>query len=220
MQGHGFLAIWSDVTAQQETDYLHWLTREHTAERVSTAGFLSVRVFRALLPGICRFFILYELEEPDVLGGPAYLARLNAPTPWSQRIMPILGNFIRGGGRLVAAAGTGQGGYLAALRLEDVPASDAAQLVSTLVQSDRIAAVRLLETDAAQTSIPTREKSMRAQDRSFRGLLLIEGLDGGAVRACLNRLPTFAPDLDPPTAEPIYVGFFGLDRRGLPDGSA
>ncbi len=30
----GFLGIWSDVAAQDETDYLHWLTREHTEERL------------------------------------------------------------------------------------------------------------------------------------------------------------------------------------------
>ena len=31
VKGAGFLAIWSDVKAEQETDYLHWLTREHAA---------------------------------------------------------------------------------------------------------------------------------------------------------------------------------------------
>ena len=31
--------------------------------------------------------------------------RLNAPTPWSQRIMPKLGNFMRGGGIMVALQG-------------------------------------------------------------------------------------------------------------------
>ena len=65
-----------------------------------------------------RFFILYELEAPEVLDGPAYLARLNAPTPWSQRIMPQLGNFIRGGGIIVARAGRGEGSTIAALRIE------------------------------------------------------------------------------------------------------
>src|SRR5882724_11592565 len=97
MRGAGFLAIWSDVQPNHLTDYRHWLTREHTTERVTTTGFLGVRVFRAARADINRFFILYELESPEVLDGPAYLARLNAPTPWSQRIMPRLGNFVRAG---------------------------------------------------------------------------------------------------------------------------
>ena len=115
MQGAGFLAIWSDVRLEEETDYLHWLTREHTSERLGVDGFLRVRVYRSLEAGVRRYFIHYELRSPDVLGSEAYLARLNAPTPWSQRIMPILGNFVRGGGRVLARAGTGEGAFLAAL---------------------------------------------------------------------------------------------------------
>ena len=121
MRGAGFLAIWSDVEPDNLTDYRHWLTREHTTERVTTKGFLGVRVFRATRADINRFFILYELEAPEVLDGPAYLARLNAPTPWSQRIMPQLGNFMRGGGVMAARAGRGEGATIVALRIEQLP---------------------------------------------------------------------------------------------------
>ncbi|MGY4434241.1 hypothetical protein ACVWWO_006718 [Bradyrhizobium sp. F1.13.1] len=69
MRGTGFLAIWSDVEAHDLTDYRHWLTREHTTERVTTKGFLGSRVFRAARDDINRFFILYELETPEVLDG-------------------------------------------------------------------------------------------------------------------------------------------------------
>ena len=48
MKADGFLAIWSDVPPEQETDYLHWLTREHAIERLAVEGFLGVRVYRAL----------------------------------------------------------------------------------------------------------------------------------------------------------------------------
>jgi len=41
----GFLAIWSDVEPAGETDYLHWLTREHVQERLSVPGFRAVRIF-------------------------------------------------------------------------------------------------------------------------------------------------------------------------------
>jgi hypothetical protein len=33
MQGAGYLAIWSDLAPQNETDWAHWITREHAAER-------------------------------------------------------------------------------------------------------------------------------------------------------------------------------------------
>src|ERR1700754_3409461 len=139
MRGAGFLAIWSDVEQKALTDYRHWLTREHTTERVTTRGFLASRVFRVTGTDINRFFILYELESPEVLDGPAYLARLNAPTPWSQRIMPILGNFIRGGGVMAARAGRGEGSTVVALRIENLP-KDPAKLAADIVALDGIAA--------------------------------------------------------------------------------
>src|SRR3954452_7470960 len=109
MVDSGFLAIWSDIDAAAETDYLHWMSREHAIERVSIPGFLAMRMFRALDVDARRYFILYELEHGGVVSGPDYLARLNQPTPWSQRIMPQLGNFARGGGHVAAAFGTVRG---------------------------------------------------------------------------------------------------------------
>ena len=169
MRGAGFLAIWSDVEPDNLTDYRHWLTREHTTERVTTKGFLGVRVFRAARADINRFFILYELESPEVLDGPAYLARLNAPTPWSQRIMPQLGNFIRGGGVMAARAGRGEGSTIVALRIEQLP-DNPQRLADAIVALDGIAAVQIGVTDLARTSVPTVEKGMRKDEGIFAGL--------------------------------------------------
>jgi hypothetical protein len=193
MEGAGFLAIWSDLAPPDETDWAHWITREHAAERVGVSGFLACRIFRALGTAANRYFILYELEHENVVGGPDYLARLNAPTPWSQRIMPKLGNFARGGGRIAASAGMGQGGIVAPLRLDSAPGGDPAAVTAELASLDRIIAARVLLTDAAQTSIKTREKGMRANDGSFAALLLIEGLDETAVRNALHHLRAVLP---------------------------
>jgi hypothetical protein len=213
MSGTGFLAIWSDIDAEAETDYLHWMTREHAIERVRIPGFLGMRMFRALQSDVRRYFILYELETPDVVGGAAYLARLNSPTPWSQRIMPQLQGFIRGGGSVAAASGAGLGGYVTALPFEDIAALDGAELVTALAREDRISSARLLATDHAQTVVPTREKEMRTQDSSFDGLLLIEGLDEAAVKSAANNLAERAPKRNAPV--PIYTTIFALDRRLL-----
>src|SRR2546423_754557 len=218
MQGAGYLAIWSDLTPQDETDWAHWITREHAAERVGINGFLACRIFRALGASVNRYVILYELEDERVVGGPDYLARLNAPTPWSQRTMPKLENFARGGGRVAASAGTGQGGIVAPLRLDAAPSWDAATLVADLARLDRIVAARVLLTDIAQTSIKTREKGMRANDGSFAALLLIEGLDGAGARDPLHQ----ARKMLPPGAQgaidalPLYRLAFSLPKRLLP----
>ena len=149
----GFLAIWSDVTAEQETDYLHWLTREHTTERLSVDGFAGVRVYRSLQGDVRRYFTRYDLRTPAVLASEAYLARLNAPTPWTQRIMRIVGNFARGGGRVLAEAGVGRGSILAAFKLDGQSFASPAATVLSIVAQDRIARAELLETDAEGTSI-------------------------------------------------------------------
>ncbi|MBR1199225.1 hypothetical protein JQ634_27345 [Bradyrhizobium sp. AUGA SZCCT0240] len=212
MRGAGFLAIWSDVEPNHLTDYRHWLTREHTTERVTTKGFLGVRVFRAARTDTARFFILYELEAPEVLDGPAYLARLNSPTLWSQRTMPRLGNFIRGGGVMTARAGRGEGSTIVALRIERLPEKPQA-FADALVALDGIAAVQIGVTDLARTSVPTVEKGMRKDEGIFAGLLIIEALDEAALRGALRRATEMAPDLGGAGEPEVYQGMFALDAR-------
>jgi hypothetical protein len=213
VRGAGFLAIWSDVERATLTDYRHWLTREHTTERVTTKGFVACRVFRAVRADIERFFILYELETPEVLDGPAYLARLNAPTPWSQRIMPQLGNFVRGGGVVTARAGRGEGSTIVALRIEHLPGAPK-RLADDIAALDGIAAVQIGATDLARTSVPTVEKGMRQQEGVFAGLVLIEALDEKSLRSALRMAAETAPDVLGDAGDPeIYQSIFALDAR-------
>ncbi len=177
----GFLAIWSTVGAVDETDYLHWLTREHVAERLGVAGFLSCSVYRLVGPER-RYFICYRLSSAGVVGSADYLARLNDPTTWSRRIMPKLGSFVRGGGRILAQAGMGRGAWCAAIEVDPRQLPDPEGLVARLRILDRVTSVSLLVTDQEATSIPTNEKGIRSGDRSFEALLVIEGLDGESVR--------------------------------------
>ncbi len=182
--GQGFLAIWSDVRPAQETDYQHWLTREHTEERVSIPGFLGVRVFRSRSGGDPRYFILYALETAAALSSPAYLARLNAPSPWSARIMPILGNFRRGGGTVIGRRGQGAGAVVAPLLIDREQAIGVR--LAEITAHDRIAAASLLKVDGAGTAIKTSEKTLRSGDQSFEALLLVEALDQESLAAALG----------------------------------
>ncbi|CAM5191657.1 hypothetical protein CDEF62S_02783 [Castellaniella defragrans] len=67
MSHGGFLAIWKEISDEDEIDYLHWLTREHVFERVGVAGFRSGRVFRNIQSSPRQFFILYDLASAAVL---------------------------------------------------------------------------------------------------------------------------------------------------------
>jgi hypothetical protein len=214
MLGKGFLAIWSDLAPEDETDWAHWMTREHSSERLGIEGFLGCRIFRAVGATVNRYFILYDLATQDVVDAAQYLARLNAPTPWSQRIMPRLRNFARGGGQVLARAGIGQGGVLAVIPLHSGPTRPD-EIATLMASTDRIAAAHILVTDAAQTSVETREKGMRSGDASFAALLLVEGLDENTLRTALWRLRTAAAEIDVEAmeAQPIYRMCFSLQRR-------
>jgi hypothetical protein len=209
--GGGFLAIWSDIDPAAETDYLHWMSREHAGERLGIPGFLSMRMFRALDRVDRRYFILYELANASVVDSAGYLARLNHPSAWSKRMMPQLRNFVRGGGRVAAAFGSGRGGLVAPLRLgaDDVPAS--AAIAAEIASHDRVTSVRVLATDSGRTAVQTTEKGMRAGDRSFAALLLVEGLDAGAIRAAMS----VAMQARSPSSDlTIYQTIFALDHGG------
>lgn len=218
-RGQAQLAIWSDIEPAQETDYLHWLTREHVLERVSVDGFLSGRVFRAEADDQRRFFITYELQDTGVLAGPSYLARLNAPTPWSQRTMPILQNFARGGGAVVARAGLGCGAVALPLRLDlaaaglmDVGAQQA--LVQRIAGLDAVAQVWLMQVDAAGTGVQTKEKSMRRSvEGTFDGVLVVEALHTAAAQVALDQLLHGELANAGVADRQVFSACFQLDRR-------
>ena len=191
---HGFMAIWSDVAPSDFDFYHHWLLREHFPERVSIPGFTSARVFRRQAGPDFQFFIIYETESPQVLVSPAYLARLDNPTPMTQKVMPKLKNFVRGAGRVVQSSGVCCGGVAKVLRFVEHHSllSDAnarSTLFDRLNEMDRVLAVRLFEVDTAATTIQTEEKKIRtSKEEIYSQLLVIEAVDFQALEAVSNLL--------------------------------
>lgn len=203
----GFLVIFSDVDPADETDYLHWLTREHAQERLSVPGFISVRVFRAQADGRSRFLIFYRLRDAAVAGSPDYLARLNEPSAWSRRIMPKLKNFVRGGGSIVEETGGGEGMVAATVMFGAGAMEGFRAAAAEIAKADKLTAIRILETSSSVTEIATSEKSMRSGDRSFAAMMLIEALDE-TVLAPVMMLASAASE--PPR---IYRQIFALTRQ-------
>jgi hypothetical protein len=212
MNGTGFLAIWSSVEPELETDYLHWMTREHAFERVSIPGFLGVRMFRARLDNERRYFILYRLADGQVVASAGYLARLNAPTAWSSRIMPKLRNFVRGGGRVLAERGGGRGTSVLAIPCKSSQAPALSGALDDILATDRVVSARLLETDVTGSSLVTTEKTLRSGDDSFEALLIIEALDDTAFRALPGALPS---GIRTSGNEGVYDEVFAFERSEL-----
>lgn len=92
--GKASLAMWWDVSATHRADFEHWHAHEHFPERLGIPGFRRATRWSSAEGGE-GFFVMYELEDHAVLASAPYAARLNAPSPWSTRLMPLHRNMVR-----------------------------------------------------------------------------------------------------------------------------
>ncbi len=111
----GILALWLDLAPEAELEVNEWFNREHHAERIGVPGFLAARRYVAER-GAPNYFIFYRTRDLGVLTAPAYLERLNHPTPWTRRAMPHFRGTSRSACRELARLGRGEGGMVATLR--------------------------------------------------------------------------------------------------------
>lgn len=179
--GAAVLAIWNDVAPGGDAEFNHWHTREHVPERVAVPGFLRGRRYVSV-SGSPAYFTLYETESLETLRGGAYVARLNDPTPWSRRVLPLFRNNNRSACQVTQSLGRGVGGTLATLRLGPRPEGETELRVwltgTTLpVVSEQpgIVGVHLCEVDVGVTRVPSQEQKLRDRaDETARWVVLIE----------------------------------------------
>lgn len=213
------LAIRSDIAAAVERDYLDWLTREHMLERVGIESFLSARLLRSQHPGFGRYLILYELADASVVDSAAYRERLNNPTPWTTRMMPHLGNFVRGGGTVTTVAGAGNGAAVVAVMTGADSCARECEALEAVAQQPGIAAIRVLQTDMDRTSVATSERKLRSGDQSFEALLMLEAFDRGAAKRAAEKLsPNLLNVSEQKSASheiPVYTQIFSLDAASV-----
>jgi hypothetical protein len=203
LHGTGVVAIWHDLLPEAKNDFYEWHNREHMPERLGIPGFKRGRRYIAVR-GAPEYFNLYEADSPDVLRGPDYLQRLNAPTPWTRQVVTSFRAVARGICRVLYSAGVGQGGVMLTLRFS--VGSDAQEAVARLLREqllpaavDRpgVAGVHLCRADVEGSRIETVERKARAGETAIPDwIVMIEGNDAdtveGAVqpvRAALEALP-------------------------------
>jgi len=82
MTKRGLLLTMTEPPAAMEEEFNAWYDSEHIPERLSIAGFRSARRWSAdTAPGEGKYLATYELDSPQVLMTPEYLARLEGATP-------------------------------------------------------------------------------------------------------------------------------------------
>jgi len=92
--GKAALAMWWDIAPEMKAAFEDWHSHEHFPERMGIPGFRRGSRWRCAA-GQEGIFVMYELDAYDTLSSSQYLARLNAPTPWSTKMMPHHRNMVR-----------------------------------------------------------------------------------------------------------------------------
>ena len=113
------LAIWNGITAAAEDEFVRWHVREHIPERVGLTGFLRGRRYVAD-SGHPKYFNFYETETPQTLQSEEYRARLNAPTPWTQRVIKEFRDTSRTICEVVLSEGLGEGACVDAIQFKGI----------------------------------------------------------------------------------------------------
>ena len=106
--GKAALAMWWDMAPEMRAEFEDWHSHEHFPERLAIPGFRRGQRWRSATGGD-GVFVMYELEGHEVLSSPHYLARLNAPTPWSTSMMPHHRNMVRSQSRVLESCGGARG---------------------------------------------------------------------------------------------------------------
>jgi hypothetical protein len=187
MLGQAALAMWWDMAPDVRDEFEHWHSHEHFMERLALPGFQRASRWADAAGGE-GFFVLYELATYDVLVSPEYLARLNAPSKWSQRMMPHHRNMVRSQCRVLESSGGAVAGHAITVRFSPAAGSEE-QLRSFLgalarEQADKagIVGAHLLQTETPAIAATTEQKIRGLSDQAADWIFIVIGYDAQVLR--------------------------------------
>jgi hypothetical protein len=182
LRGRGAVAIWNGIAPGHEAEFVEWHVREHMPERVGIPGFLSGRRYTAV-DGSPAYFNYYEVATPDVLRSDAYLSRLNAPSPWTQKVVAQFRDVSRTLCRVGASAGMGTAAYAEVLRFDRCDEAAATSLALRLTDDPTIPAAHLFLREEGPPQVTTETRLRRVPDVTWAAILIAEAAsEPGAAR--------------------------------------
>jgi hypothetical protein len=210
MLGHGALAMWWDMAPAMREEFEDWHSHEHFPERLSVPGFLRGSRW-ASADGGEGFFVLYEVAEFASLTSPEYLARLNAPTPWSTKLMPHHRNMVRSQCRVVHSVGGAVAAHAITLRFGAGERSEEelrGALAGACTQPG-ISGAHLLHTHTPAIPATAEQRIRGNADRAADRIVVLCGYEAGALVALCESelLPVLSPDV---TGQQVTVGRYRL----------
>ncbi|KAK5949617.1 hypothetical protein OHC33_009424 [Knufia fluminis] len=161
----GLMAFWADIEADYVLRYQQWHNCEHIPERVSISGFVEGRRYRSL-DNKPHFLMYYDTQTASVLASDAYMAALNAPTPWTREALTYFRNPTRD--IFTRLAVTGARGkfaapYITSLRF-DLPEEDEAKYAGpwlrAALEAESVERVRFYRVDSAVGNMATSERKV------------------------------------------------------------
>lgn len=187
MLGKAALAMWWDVAPESRAELEHWHAYEHSPERLAIPGFLRGSRWRAVDEGD-GFFVMYELQDHTVLASDTYVARLNAPSPWSTRMMPLHRGMVRTQCQVVHSQGAVTARHVLTVRCALAGGTTAAlengiaSLAASVVHRPGIVGLHLLHHVAPPLAITTEQQIRGNADRVADWIVVACGYDLGALQ--------------------------------------
>lgn len=201
----GILSIWNDIDAEHEDFYEQWYMNEHFPERLGVPGFRRGRRYEAV-EADRRYFTFYELDSPDVLFSDAYLARLNAPTAWTQRIMSAFKGMVRTVCERVERRGSALGGYVVAARWEVPVATEPgiADRVRDGLADPSVVTVDVWRAYERQNAATQESQKRGTPDRIITAAVVVETTRLANAARVVKLLPRSLSDLPAPSSIGLY----------------
>lgn len=184
--GHAALAMWWEVAHGVRDELTDWHAHEHWPERLAIPGFL--RASRWTEFGGDGFFVLYELTDPAVLASAPYVARLNAPTPWSTRMMPLHRHMVRSQCRVLVSRGAMTGAHAVTLRCSaataqaEVLTGQLSALAERAARQPGTVGLHVLRHEAPALAATTEQKIRGLADGAADWVIMVSGYDPAALQ--------------------------------------
>ena len=199
LRAPAFLGIWHDIDPAYEAEWNRWHTFEHMPERAAVPGFLVGRRYMHEDDSPQRCFTLYEAKSLATFTSAPYLARLNAPTEWTQKMMPGFRNLVRGACEVVASAERtlGYAGAAQTIRLAPFRGQpDFGALVGEVAGLDDIAGAHVGVCEPAATAADTNEGTLRTGtgEEKFNAVMFVEAIDRPKLEANRARVHELLAD--------------------------
>jgi hypothetical protein len=218
--GTAALAMWWNMAPEMRKEFEDWHSHEHFPERLAIPGFRRASRWTSAT-GDDGIFVMYELDSYEVLSSRAYLASLNAPSPWSTRMMPHHRHMVRCQSRVLESGGAAVARQALTVRLSPASGRDddlrasLRSLIGTLVRRRGFIGAHLLKHETPPIA-QTTEQKIRGADQVAHWVLVVVGYDPAALDALAKTELTDASLAALGAAPGAVSGRFALSASATP----